>query len=154
MIKEKVITTEKLTKRYGSITAVENLDLEIFKGEIFGLLGPNGAGKTTTILMLLGLTEPTSGCAQVLGFDPTRNPLEIKRYVGYLPERVGFYDHMTGKENLSYIATLNNIDSTAARLKIEELAEQVGLKEAINRKVGEYSHGMRQEARPSLCLMP
>jgi len=153
MRNEKVIVTDKLTKRYANITAVENLDLEIFKGEIFGLLGPNGAGKTTTILMLLGLTEPTSGSAEVLGFDPTRSPLEVKRSVGYLPERVGFYDHMTGRENLCYIAALNNINSKAVMKKIDELAEQVGLKDAINRKVGEYSHGMRQRLGLASCLV-
>jgi len=153
MTREKVIVTEKLTKRYGHIVAVDNLDLEIFRGEIFGLLGPNGAGKTTTILMLLGLTEPTSGGARVLGFDPTRNPLEVKGAVGYLPERVGFYEHMTGRENLSYIAALNNIDYKTAQVKIDELAQQVGLDGAMDRKVGEYSHGMRQRLGLASCLI-
>lgn len=150
---EKVITAEKLTKRYGQIVAVEELDLTIFRGEIFGLLGPNGAGKTTTILMLLGLTEPTSGRAEVLGFDPTRKPLEVKHSVGYLPERVGFYDHMTGKENLLYIASLNGISREKAKGKIEELAVQVGLNGSIERKVGEYSHGMRQRLGLAACLV-
>lgn len=153
MQNEKVIVTEGLTKSYGKITAVHELNLEIDRGEIFGLLGPNGAGKTTTILMLLGLTEPTSGRAEVLGFDPAREPLKIKRSVGYLPERVGFYDHMTGSQNLRYIADLNDIDPYEAQEKIEELAEQVGLKDAINRKVAEYSHGMRQRLGLAGCLV-
>jgi ABC-2 type transport system ATP-binding protein len=80
---EAVIEASQLTKRYGKFTAVDNLNLTVHRGEVFGLLGPNGAGKTTTILMLLGLTEPTSGSVRVLGFDPTREPLEVKARVGY-----------------------------------------------------------------------
>jgi ABC-2 type transport system ATP-binding protein len=90
-----VIKTEGLTRRYGRQTAVDALSFDVSAGEVFGFLGPNGAGKTTTILMLLGLTEPTAGRAEVLGCDPVRQPLEIKRQVGYLPENVGFYDELT-----------------------------------------------------------
>ena len=141
---ETVIRTEKLTKRYGDVTAVENLNLQVVEGEIYGLLGPNGAGKTTTILMLLGLTEPTSGRAVVLGRDPTREPLEIKRLTGYLPDNVGFYDHLTGRENLRYTASLNGIAAGEAERRIDELIEQVGLAGAADRAVGGYSRGMRQ----------
>src|SRR6476661_8487980 len=87
------IVTRRLSKRYGDLVAVDNLDLDVRAGEIFGLLGQNGAGKTTTILMLLGLAEPSAGVARVVGFDPTRSPLEVKRRVGYLPDNVG----MTGR---------------------------------------------------------
>src|SRR5690554_7159170 len=89
-----------LTKKYGDFTAVNNLSLKIGRGEVFGLLGPNGAGKSTTILMLMGLTEPTSGQVSVCGIDSVRNPIEVKKRVGYLPEDVGFYDDLTGFENL------------------------------------------------------
>ncbi|NQT05570.1 MAG: ATP-binding cassette domain-containing protein, partial [Dehalococcoidia bacterium] len=82
----------ELTKRYDGATVVDRLNLEVKENEVFGLLGPNGAGKTTTILMMLGLTEPASGSVSVLGFNPTREPLKVKRQVGYLPERVGFYE--------------------------------------------------------------
>lgn len=85
-----IIQTNRLTKRYGPVTAVRDLNLEIRQGEVFGLLGPNGAGKTTTTLMLLGLTEPTSGTAVIDGHDCTREPIAIKRMVGYLPDSVGF----------------------------------------------------------------
>src|SRR5688572_33420823 len=102
-----VIETEKLTKRYGDILAVNALNLTVEEGEIFGFLGPNGAGKTTTILMLLGLTEPTSGQVAVCGFNPTRESLEVKRRVGYLPENPGFYDDLSANENLLYMARLN-----------------------------------------------
>ena len=139
-----VIEARGLVKRYGSRTAVQGLDLTIYEGEIFGLLGPNGAGKTTTILMLLGLTEPTSGSVRVLGEDPTRNPLAVKRVVGYLPENVGFYDDLTGFENLMYTARLNVIPEPEAQQRIQELLEAVGLADAAHRRVREYSRGMRQ----------
>ena len=102
---EPVIRTRRLTKKYGTLTAVDRLDLEVYPGEIFGLLGQNGAGKTTTILMLLGLSEPTDGEASVMGLDPAWEPREVKRRVGYLPDAVGFYGNMTGRQNLRYTAT-------------------------------------------------
>jgi len=139
-----IIQTEGLTRRYGAQTAVDGLTLEIQEGEIFGFLGPNGAGKTTTILMLLGLTEPTAGRARVLGVDPTHDPLLIKRQVGYLPENVGFYDDMTGRENLRFMAQLNRIPEEKARAKIEEALSIVGLNGEGDRLVGAYSRGMRQ----------
>src|SRR5512141_496452 len=92
---EVVVEAAGLTKRYGDKPAVNGLDFRLTKGEIFGLLGPNGAGKTTTILMMMGLTEPTGGKAQVYGHDSTRDPLAVKRLVGYLPDNVGFYEEMT-----------------------------------------------------------
>ena len=97
-----VIELTGLTKKYGGFIAVNDLNLTINKKDIFGLLGPNGAGKSTTILMMLGLTEPTSGSVKVCGVDSTTHPIEVKRIVGYLPEDVGFYDDMTGIENLVY----------------------------------------------------
>ncbi len=139
-----IIETEGLTRRYGAQTAVDNLTLQIQEGEIFGFLGPNGAGKTTTILMLLGLTEPTAGRARVLGVDPTHDPLLIKRLVGYLPENVGFYDDMTGRENLRFMARLNRIPEAQAQGKIEEALGIVGLNGEGDKLVGAYSRGMRQ----------
>ena len=90
-----VVETVNLTKAYDGTTVVDNLNLRIEEGEMFGFLGPNGAGKTTTILMLLGLTEPTSGVARIGGFNSTREPLKVKRIAGYVPERVGFYEDLT-----------------------------------------------------------
>lgn len=138
------LRTRGLTKRYGDLTAVRELDLEVREGEVFGLLGPNGAGKTTTILMLLGLTEPTAGEARVHGLDPLRSSLEIKRQVGYLPDNVGFYDGLSGRENLRYTAALNGIERSLADARIAELLERVGLSEAADRRVETYSRGMRQ----------
>jgi ABC-2 type transport system ATP-binding protein len=138
------IVAAGLTKQYDTTIAVDHLDLVIERGEVFGLLGPNGAGKTTTILMLLGLTEPTSGTVAVAGLDPARRALEVKRTVGYLPDDVGFYDELTGRQNLRYTARLNRIAVKEATPLIERLLADVGLTEAADRKVGGYSRGMRQ----------
>ncbi len=139
-----IIQTEGLTRRYGRQTAVDGLSLEVNEREIFGFLGPNGAGKTTTILMLLGLTEPTAGQARVLGVNPAHDPLQIKRQVGYLPENVGFYDDLTGRENLRYMARLNGLPEETARARIEAALTTVGLNGEGDKVVGAYSRGMRQ----------
>ncbi len=139
-----VIVTRRLTKQYGDFTAVERLDLTIRRGEVFGLLGPNGAGKTTTVLMLLGLTEPTKGVVRVLGLDPVREPLAVKRRVGYLPDNVGFYGGMTGRENLRYTARLNGIARSDAEAIIDELLAEVRLEDAADKRADTYSRGMRQ----------
>ncbi|HET7472207.1 MAG TPA: ABC transporter ATP-binding protein [Candidatus Limnocylindrales bacterium] len=138
------IRTRGLTKAYGDLLAVDHLDLEVQAGEIFGLLGQNGAGKTTTILMLLGLTEPTEGQARVVGLDPARRPLEVKRRVGYLPDAVGFYSDLSGRENLRYTASLNRIPRDEAEEAIDEAIEQVGLSARADDKTETYSRGMLQ----------
>lgn len=139
-----IIEIQNLVKQYGSITAVDNLNLSISKGEIFGLLGPNGAGKTTTILMLMGLCEPTSGSISVAGLNPTREPILVKKIVGYMPDSIGFYGDMTGRENLYYTANLNRIPKGEQEKIIDALLAKVGLKDAADRKVREYSRGMRR----------
>jgi ABC-2 type transport system ATP-binding protein len=144
MAREPAIRTRALTKKYGEFTAVNGLDLEVYPGEIFGLLGPNGAGKTTTILMLLGLSEPTEGEAEVVGLDPARSPLEVKRRVGYLPDNVGFYATLTGRENLRYTARLNGLEGEEAEERISALLQQAGLSDAADTRVDTYSRGMRQ----------
>lgn len=141
---EPVIRTRRLTKRYGTLTAVDKLDLEVYPGEIFGLLGQNGAGKTTTILMLLGLSEPTDGEALVMGLDPAWEPREVKRRVGYLPDAVGFYGGLTGRQNLRYTARLNGLGRTEAEAAIVEVLDQVGLTDRADDPVETYSRGMRQ----------
>jgi ABC-2 type transport system ATP-binding protein len=139
-----VIETSELTRRYGTQIAVNRLTLSVAEGEIFGFLGPNGAGKTTTILMLLGLSEPTSGSARVCGIDPTREPVRVKRLVGYLPENVGFYEDMTGADNLRYVARLNGLRDRVASGRIADLLSLVGLADEGKKRVGAYSRGMRQ----------
>jgi len=138
------IETKDLTKNYGRVTVVDHLNFHVKENEVFGLLGPNGAGKTTTILMLLGLTEPASGTVRVYDFDSTREPLKIKRIVGYLPEEVGFYDNLTARENLRFIADLNNINVAETERRIDEVLEMVGLSEERDMETGKFSRGMRQ----------
>jgi ABC-2 type transport system ATP-binding protein len=138
------IAAAGLTKRYGDLTAVDHLDLEVHSGEVFGLLGPNGAGKTTTILMVLGLTEPTEGTVRVTGLDPARRPLDVKRIVGYLPDSVGFYESLTGRQNLRYTAKLNGLERDESEAHIEALLGDVGLSEAADAPTGTYSRGMLQ----------
>ena len=141
---EIVIETQNLTKRYGSTVAVDGLKLKIKAGDVFGLLGPNGSGKTTTILMLLGLTEPSDGMALVLGCDPWREPLKVKAQVGYLPDSVGFYDELTARQNLVYIARLNGLSRSEAATRIDEALAQMGMSEFADLRVATFSRGMRQ----------
>ena len=139
-----IVETFNLTKRYGRVTAVRNMNLRVEEGEIYGFLGPNGSGKTTTILMLLGLTEPTLGHATVGGYDPLEDPIKVKRIVGYLPENVGFYSDLSAWDNLRYTASLNGIPHKEAEKRIADVIAQVRLEDAAARPVGTYSRGMRQ----------
>ncbi|MDO5539313.1 MAG: ABC transporter ATP-binding protein [Eubacteriales bacterium] len=139
-----VIRTKNLSKIYGTKAAVNHLDLEIRKGEVFGLLGPNGAGKTTTIMMLLGLTEPTVGQASIYGIDCTRNAIDIKRVAGYLPDNPGFYPDMTGRQNLRFTACMNGLQGEETEKRITQLLERTGMTEAADKKTGTYSKGMKQ----------
>jgi len=139
-----VIAAQGLTKRYGKAIAVDQISFGIRKGEVFGLLGPNGAGKTTTILMMLGLTEISSGSVSVLGFNPARSPLEVKRHVGYLPDSVGFYDHLTAMENLAYTAKLMGLSLAERALRIADALSRVRLTEVAHKRVATFSRGMRQ----------
>ncbi|MGC9530657.1 MAG: ABC transporter ATP-binding protein [Candidatus Bipolaricaulaceae bacterium] len=156
-----IVEVRDLRKAYRDVRAVDGLTLEVAEGEIYGLLGPNGSGKTTTILVLLGLTEPQSGHVRVCGFDSTREPLKVKRLVGYLPENVGFYEELTAGENLRYVTRLNGIPDRDARPRIRELLELVGLAEVADRPVHTYSRGMRQRLgiadvlvkRPRLAIL-
>lgn len=139
-----IIELEGLTKNYGSLRVVDDLHLEVNRGEVFGLLGPNGAGKTTTILMMLGLTEPSKGKALICGIDATRKPIEVKRKVGYMPDSVGFYDGMTALENLKYIGRLNEIPEDEIEERSRAMMELVGLGNEMDKKTSAYSRGMKQ----------
>jgi len=139
-----VITAQGLTKRYGKANAVDAISFAIRKGEVFGLLGPNGAGKTTTILMMLGLTEISAGQVSVLGFNPARAPLQVKRRVGYLPDSVGFYDQLTAVENLAYTAKLMGLSLAERTARIAEALARVRLTEVAHKRVATFSRGMRQ----------
>jgi len=144
MEKKYIIETQNLTKQYDKTVVVDSLNLRVAEGEIFGLLGPNGAGKTTTILMLLGLTGPSAGSAAVCGYNPEREPLQVKRLTGYMPEKVGFYDGLTARENLRFIGELNNIPYKEIEDKADELMKAVGIRNVADDKVGTFSRGMKQ----------
>lgn len=150
---ETIISTRDLTKAYGDKKAVDHLNLSIREGEVFGLLGPNGAGKTTTILMLLGLTEPSAGNAWINGLDCTRNSIQVKRITGYLPDNMGFYADMTGRENLRFTGRLNGLTEDEINSRIDRLLERVGMKDAADQKTGTYSKGMRQRLGIADILM-
>jgi len=153
MSEDNVIEAKGLTKRYGPSLAVDNISFTVGRGEIFGLLGPNGAGKTTTILMMLGLTEISEGQVRVLGFDPARQPLSVKRRVGYLPDTVGFYDNLTATDNLRYTARLIGFEFTEREKRIAEALERVGLAESADKQVDTFSRGMRQRLGLAEILM-
>jgi ABC-2 type transport system ATP-binding protein len=161
MAGEAVIRAEGLTKRYGAVVAVDHIDLAVDAGEIVGILGPNGSGKTTTILMLLGLTEPSGGRAVVAGFDPLRDPLEVKRRVGYLPDQIGFYDGLSARDNLTYTARLAGLPRDEIDGRFTAALRRVGLGDYERARVGTFSQGMRQRLglaevlmkRPSVAIL-
>lgn len=148
-----VIEAQGLTKRYGRVLAVDGISFTVGRGEIFGLLGPNGAGKTTTILMMLGLTDVSDGSIRVLGHDPARDPLAVKLRVGYLPDTVGFYEHMTALENLRYTAALIGIAPSESDQRIASALDRVGLADVGHRRVGAFSRGMKQRLGLAEILM-
>jgi ABC-2 type transport system ATP-binding protein len=153
MSDEVVIRAEELTKRYATTLAVDHVDIEVRSGEIVGILGPNGSGKTTTILMLLGLTEPSEGRAEVAGFDPLRQPLEVKRRVGYLPDSVGFYDSLSARDNLAYTGRLAGLSRREIDERFAEALARVGLPDVGRERVVTFSRGMRQRLGLAEILM-
>jgi ABC-2 type transport system ATP-binding protein len=151
------VEAKELTKVYRSegdrVVAVDRLTMTVNKGTVFGLLGPNGAGKTTFISMLVGLALPTSGSASVLGHDIVRDSIAIRKRVGLLPEGFGFYDHLTARQNLRYIATLNDIPRGEIDGRVAKVLEQVELKDVADRKVGGFSRGMKQRLAVAQALI-
>jgi ABC-2 type transport system ATP-binding protein len=148
-----VIEATGLTKTYGQATAVDRVSFTVGRGEIFGLLGPNGAGKTTTILMLLGLTDISGGKVNVLGLDPARQPLSVKRRVGYLPDTVGFYDQLSAADNLRFTARLIGFRFAEREKRIAAALDRVGLANYAKQWVGTFSRGMRQRLGLAEILM-
>ncbi|MDI6867941.1 ABC transporter ATP-binding protein, partial [Methanoculleus sp.] len=138
-----MIKTENLTKVYNGKPAVDGLNLEVGTGEIFGFLGPNGAGKSTTILMLTGMIEPTAGRCFVDGIEVAKDPLAVKKIIGYLPEDVGFYGNLTGEQNLDYFARFYGMDAADRKERIADLLRLVHL-DGVTQKAGDYSRGMKQ----------
>jgi ABC-2 type transport system ATP-binding protein len=140
-----VIRLAALTKRYGKFTAVDGIDLEVPRGELFGLLGPNGAGKTTTLRMIAGILRPTTGTVLVGGVDIQRHPLEAKARLGYIPDRPFVYDKLTAGEFLRFAAALYGQEGAVVERRIDELLEFFELTPWKNELTETYSHGMRQK---------
>ena len=138
-----MLKTENLTKIYNGVKAVDSININIEKGQVCGFVGPNGAGKTTTIGMMTGLIEPTSGKCFVKGIEVSRNPIEVKRIIGYLPDGFGFYRHLTAAQNLKYYSKFYNINTADANATIAELLDYVSLRN-VDKPVGAYSRGMKQ----------
>lgn len=147
-----MIRTESLTKVYNNVRAVDSIDINIGNGEICGFVGPNGAGKTTTIGMLVGLIEPTGGKCFIKDIEVTRNPLQVKRMIGYLPEGVGFYANLSARQNLRYLSKFYGLNEAEANARISELLEYVGLAN-VDKPVGAFSRGMRQRLGLARALL-
>src|SRR6058998_274216 len=120
---EVAIQTQKLTRKFGDLTAVDGIDLEVAAGQFFGFLGPNGAGKSTTIKMLTGLLTPTSGKMQLLGIDFAQNPVEVKRQIGVVPEGMGLFERLNGSEYLTFVGRMYGLDKATTKQRSDELLE-------------------------------
>jgi len=139
------IVTEKLTRRFGALLAVDGIDLQVAAGQFFGFLGPNGAGKSTTIKMLTGLLAPSSGRVQLLGLDFSSNPVEVKRQIGVVPEGMGLFERLTGSEYLNFVGRMYGLDRATTRQRSEELLEFMQLADRPKSVIADYSHGMQKK---------
>jgi len=142
---ENAILTEKLTRRFGNLTAVDGVDLQVAAGQFFGFLGPNGAGKSTTIKMLTGLLAPTSGRMHLLGVDFAGNSLEVKQQIGVVPEGMGLFERLTGAEYLHFVGQMYGLDRSTTRQRSEELLEFMQLADRPKSLIADYSHGMQKK---------
>ncbi len=150
---DNVIVIDELVKQFDDITAVNGLNLEIRRGEMFGFLGPNGAGKTTTISMLSGLLKPTSGSAQIAGFDIGKEPQKVKELIGVCPQEVAVYKFLTGMENLELFGNLYGMDKQVVKKRAAELVNQADFEEAAGRRTKGYSGGMMRQLNLMIALI-
>jgi len=142
---EIAIRTEQLTRRFGALTAVDSVDLRVNAGQFFGFLGPNGAGKSTTIKMLTGLLAPTSGRMELLGLDFQRNPIDVKRQIGVVPEGMGLFERLTGSEYLHFVGRMYGLDGPTTEKRTTELLEFMQLADREKTLIADYSHGMQKK---------
>src|SRR5580698_3904595 len=139
------IATNALTRRFGELVAVENVNLTVAPGQFFGFLGPNGAGKSTTIKMLTGLLAPSAGSIQILGTDMASNPVEIKRQIGVVPEGMALFGRLTGSEYLNFVGRMYGLDAATAAKRTGELLEFMQLTDQPKTLITDYSHGMQKK---------
>src|SRR5262249_5184196 len=142
---EIAIATEKLTRRFGELVAVDGIDLQVEAGQFFGFLGPNGAGKSTTIKMLTGLLLPTAGRVSLLGIDFARHPVEVKRQIGVVPEGMGLFERLTAPEYLEFVGRMYGLDKATTRKRSDELLEFMQLADRSRTLIADYSHGMQKK---------
>lgn len=147
------IVVKSLTKKFEDVTAVDGLDLQIEKGELFGLLGPNGAGKTTTIKILCGLLEPTSGSATVGGYDVLKDASKVKELIGVCPQDTAAYPFLSGRENVELFGNLHTMPKEKLKKSTDELLGKMSLSEDANRRVGKYSGGMKRRINLIMALV-
>jgi ABC-2 type transport system ATP-binding protein len=147
------IRTSDLSRNFGTVLALDNLSLEVSKGIVFGFLGANGSGKTTTIKLLLGLLEPTSGRAEVLGFDTQTHSQEIRQLTGALLEHPGLYERLSAEDNLEFYGRAWHLPTARRRSRIKELLNQMGLWQRRHQKVGEWSRGMKQKLAVARAML-
>lgn len=152
-MKEPVIKTEKLTKRYGDFIAANELSFEVYPGEIFGFLGANGAGKTTAMRMLCGLSTPSSGLATVAGFDTYKQTESIKKNIGYMSQKFSLYEDLTVMENIKFYAGIYGLSDKMIKEKSEALVEQLGLKNEAKKLVSELPLGWKQKLSFSVSIV-
>ena len=150
---ENVIIVEKLTKMFGDFTAVNAITFKVKKGEIFGFLGANGAGKTTAMKMLIGISNPTSGEANVAGFDVYTDPEDIKKNIGYMSQKFALYDDLTVKENITFFGGIYGLSRTKIKEKRKKLINDLGLQEVSNQLVGSLPLGWKQKISFSVSLL-
>jgi ABC-2 type transport system ATP-binding protein len=142
---EIAIATEKLTRRFGALSAVDRIDLQVESGQFFGFLGPNGAGKSTTIKMLTGLLAPTSGRMALLGIDFAQRPVEVKRQIGVVPEGMGLFERLNAPEYLEFVGRMYGLDRATTRKRSDELLEFMQLADRSKTLIADYSHGMQKK---------
>ena len=142
---EKAVPTQRLTRRFGNLTAVDGIDLQVAAGQFFGFLGPNGAGKSTTIKMLTGLLAPTAGSMDLLGLDFATHPVEVKRQIGVVPEGMGLLERLTGSEYLQFVGRMYGLDRATTQRRANELLDFMQLADRPKTLIADYSHGMQKK---------
>lgn len=148
------IETMRLKRTFGDLVAVDEIDLAVPAGSLYGFLGPNGAGKSTTIKCLTGLLRPTAGAMKILGIDPVADPVAVKRLVGVVPEDLALFDRLTGAETLAFVGQVHGLDRKTIRHRSDELLDLMDLRTSAGALVADYSHGMRKKISLAAALLP